>query len=294
MGSKTPPTTTQTTKQDMSPQQQQIFDLAFPYAKEYAGKPIQQFGETGIAGLDPNELIAQQKALEAATATGDSAAKAKSSNDMMMDPSFMLDVANNPYLKAASDAMTSKVTTNLNESILPGVRTGATMAGGAYSGGSTREGIAQGAAIGKTNEGLSNSIADMMFGAYNRGLTGMGEAINRNPSVQGQQLFEPGVISAVGAQNRGVEQVALDEEIRKFYTGQALPFLQAQELMSLIQGMPGGSTTSTATGSVPGVSPFMSAAGGAASGATIGSIFGPVGTGVGAGAGGLLSYLMNR
>ena len=290
---KTPATTTQTVKQELSPEQQQIYGMAFPYAQQYAAKPIKQYTGSGIVGLNPEEQQAADMFRATVPGLQASAGQAQASNDQLMDPGFMLDVANNPYLRGATDSMTSQVTDNLMQTVLPGIRSGSTVAGGQYSGGSTRQGVAEGRAIGDTNQGLSNSIADMMFKAYNTGISGMGDAINRNPSVQSQQLFAPGVTSAVGAQDRAIEQAALDEEIRQFYTGQALPLLQAQELMGLISGMPGGGTTGTVTGSTPGVNPIMAGMGGAMSGAVLGPMMGLTGP-VGAIGGGLLSLLMNR
>ena len=287
MGPKTPATTTQTTKVELSPEQKQIFEAAFPYAQQYASTPIQQYSGTGIVGLNAEEQQAADMFRATVPGLQAGASQAQASNTQLMDPSFMLDVGNNPYLQSAAQALAGGMTQNLMETQLPGIRSGSTVAGGQYSGGATRQGIAEGKAIAGTNSAISDSISDMMFKAYNSGLSGMGDAISRNPGVQSQQLFAPGVTSAVGAQDRTIEQAALDEEIRQFYTGQSLPLLQAQELMGLMSGMPGGSTTSQVTGSTPGVNPVMGGLGGAAAGM---SLFGPVGA-VG---GGLLGLLMNR
>ena len=290
------PTTTQTSEVKLSPEQREMFGLAFPYARKYAMNPLKQFEGTGIADFNPDEALAQARLKNSVVPQlDDLAASAASSNKMLMDPKFMLDVENNEYLRGATRAMTGDVTRNLMENIMPGVRAGAIQQGGMYGGGSSRQGIAEGLAIGRTNQGLSDATARMMFDAYNRGLSGIGEAINRNPSVQGQQLFGSEVLAGVGAQKRSMEQAKLDEKIRQFYTGQQLPMLQAQELMSLIQGMPGGQTVSTATGSVPRANPLMAGLGGAASGAMLGGMVMPgVGHAGGAAIGALLSLLMNR
>lgn len=295
MGSqRTPPTTTQETTQRLGPEQQQVFNAAFPYIKQYANKPIQQYAGTGIAPFSQDELLAQEKARRAAGSAEKLASEAASTNSMLMDPKFMLDVANNKYLNDANAVMTRDVTRNLQENILPGVQTGSVQSGGMYSGGSTRTGIAQGQAIGRTNQALSDAIAKQHFDAYNRGLTGMEGAVGRNAGVQAQQLIPSEILGGVGAQQRAMEQAQKDEEIRKFYTGQELPLLQAQELMRLIGGMPGGTNVSTATGSTPSVPWWMAGAGGAATGAALGSALGPWGTAGGAGLGLLASLLMNR
>lgn len=295
MAQKTPATTTQTNKIELSPEQKQMFDIALPYAKEYASKPLQQFSGTGIAELSPEEKAAQTAYLGTAAPVGEGlAAQAAGAQSKLLDPNFMLDVGNNQYLKNAMDANAGIVSRQLTEQALPAVAQGATMAGGMYSGGSSREGIAQGQAIGRASTAISDSNARMMLDAYNSGLGGLQQAIQANPNVQAQQLFAPDVMATVGAQNRAVEQAKLDEEIRRFYTGQALPFVQAQELMGLISGMPGGTAVGQVTGSTPTPSPFMAGMGGAASGAAIGSIIPGVGTGIGAGVGLLASLLLNR
>lgn len=293
-GSSKQPQVTQTAQNTMSGEQKAIFDLAFPYAQTAAAKPIAQFEGSGIAPLSAEQLQAQELAKQAATRGGALGTQAAATQGKLLDPEFMLNIEDNPYLKAANEATTRDVTRNLTEAILPKVRQGATMAGGAYSGGSSREGIAEGMAIGRTNTALSDAITRANYDQYNRGLSGLSSAVSANPSVQDQQLFEPLTVGAVGAQNQAVEQAQLDEKIRQFYTSQELPMLQAQQLFGLISGMPGGGTTSTSTGALPKPNKALGAAGGALSGAAAGSTFGPVGAGVGAGAGALLSLMMNR
>jgi len=261
MGSQKEPQVKQETVTKLSPQQEAIYAQAFPYAQQYAKTPIQQYGGSGIAGFNPLEIQGQQGYVSAVPGLNAAAGQAQTSNNQLMDPNFMLNVADNQYLRNAINANTADMTRNLNENILPGIRGGAIQAGGMYSGGNTRAGIAEGEAIGRTSSAASDSATRMMFDAYNRGLTGMGEAINRNPQVQMGQLFGSDVLGAVGGQQRMMEQARLDEDIARFYTGQALPLIQAKELISLIQGMPGGGTVSTATGAVPKVNPYLASLG---------------------------------
>jgi hypothetical protein len=69
----------------------------------------------------------------------------------------------NPYLADASSAITNQVTQNLQRNILPGINSGAIAAGGF---GGSRQGVAQGLAIGQTNQGLSNSLANLSYNAW--------------------------------------------------------------------------------------------------------------------------------
>jgi hypothetical protein len=185
--------------------------------------------------------------------------QAADAQKFLLDPNNML--RPNQYVQAAADATTGQVTRNLTESVLPTIRTGATQAGGMYSGGASRQGIAEGLAVGRTNEALSDALAKMHLANYTAGLGAMGDAIARNPSVLNQQLFPAGVYSAVGGQQRALQQAQLDEQIKNFYATQDLDLSKAQQLINLVGGMPGGTGVSTATGAVPKPNPAMQALG---------------------------------
>lgn len=72
-------------------------------------------------------------------------------------------MAGNPYLQDQANAITQQATQNLQNNILPGINSGAMMAGGF---GGSRQGIAQGLAIGQTNQGITNSLASLYGNAY--------------------------------------------------------------------------------------------------------------------------------
>lgn len=282
-GSSKAPTTTQTQSYQMSPEERQLFNLTMPYLTEYASTPIQQFGGSGVVPLNALEQQAQQQYLTQAAPTAQGLATgAAGTQAKLLDPNFMLNP--NQYVQAAGQAVTDTATQNLMEKILPGIRSGAEAAGGPYSGGSTREGVATGKAIGDTGRGISDALANMYFSNYTSGLSGLSQAIERNPSVMSSQLFPADITAAVGGQQRAEQQARLDEQIKQFYTQQDLPLLQGQQLMQLMGAMRGyGTTTGTATGSVPQSNPLMQALGlgmGAAGMAMGGPIGGAVGGGL--------------
>jgi hypothetical protein len=262
MGDSTPSQVTQTSQVKLSPEQQKIADLAFPYAQSYAEKPLQTYSGTGVAGFTPLEQQAQQGYVNGAAPTvGDLATKSADSQKMLLDPNFQLDVANNPYLRAAMNATTDQVTNNLQTRILPNLRSEGTAGSGMYSGASSRDAIREGQAIGDTNRNLGDTIAKTMLDAYTGGRASLQGAVQGNAAVQGQQLMAPDILGAVGGQERGMNQALLDEQIKNFYTQQKLPLLQAQELMGLISGMPGGTTVGQATGNVPKANPLLQGGG---------------------------------
>lgn len=278
------PQVTQTASVNMSPEQKKLHKLAMPFIEQYAAQPLGQFEGQTLAGFTLDELLAQAGGRTAATVGGTAADQALASNNYLMSPD-LLNPSSNPYLKAQGDAITGTVTNNLLERILPSIRSNATLGSGMYSGGSTREGVAQGLAVGKTNEDISNALANLYGQAYQTGLSTIGSAVGRTPMLQAAQLFGPSVYGAIGAQNRALEQATLDEAQKKYYIEQALPLLRAQELYGFIGATPGGTSTSTATGAVPQKNQLAGGVGGALSGAVAGNMLFP---GLGGIFGGLL------
>jgi len=70
----------------------------------------------------------------------------------------------NPYMQQMGDNITRQVTNNLQRNILPGIGRGAVAAGG-YGG--SRQGIAEGLAIGETNNNLSGQLANLYGNQFN-------------------------------------------------------------------------------------------------------------------------------
>lgn len=72
-------------------------------------------------------------------------------------------MATNPYLPQQAQAVTQQANNNLFNYQLPQINSGAIAAGGF---GGSRQGIAQGLAIGQTNQGLSSALANMSASAW--------------------------------------------------------------------------------------------------------------------------------
>jgi hypothetical protein len=226
-----------------------------------------------------------------------------------------------PTLNAATTAATRPIWEGLTESALPAIRgTGAGTSGLTTSG--SRQGIAEGVAAGKaaraagdvgsrmaqdtmnqllgltqqryaTNIGAEGQRYATDVGAegqrYGQNLAAMYQALGLAPTLQTMQAAPAATLAAVGEQQQAMEQARINEAIQNFNFDQLGGYLQAKDILSLVQGMPGGTNISTAN--VPKASPFSQALGGAATGASVGSIFGPIGTGVGAVGGAALPFL---
>lgn len=291
MGSKSPSTTTQTNKVELSPAQEEISQLGLPLARQYAKSKL-ELPNYSIAGFSPDEVAAQNMARDQAYGgMTDLSQQAATTNKFLLDPA-LLDPSSNPYLQQQGNAIQQHMTQNLTESILPALRTGSVVAGGLNSGGATKQGLATGMAVGRTNQEIGNALSSLYSNAYSTGLGAMGQAVQANPSVMKGLLYPSTIVSGIGGQIRGMEQAQIDNAAQQQWLSQMLPFYQAQNIYSLMGTMPGGSGVSTVTGAQPQSNPAMSGLGGAASGAVLGSMIMPgIGTAAGAGIGGLLGLL---
>ena len=72
-------------------------------------------------------------------------------------------VPNNPYLDQQANAITNMLTRNVNENVMPGIRSNA-IAGGQYGG--SRQGIAEGLATSRLNQDLAPALTNLYGGAY--------------------------------------------------------------------------------------------------------------------------------
>lgn len=292
MGSSAPSKTTQTNKVELSPANQALEDQGSALAQQYASTPLQIPTGINVQDFNPLEVEAQGNALDVARGQmTDLANQAASTQSFLMDPS-LLSPDSNPYLAQQGQAVTQTATDNLLQKILPALRSGSAVAGGFNSGGNTRYGIAEGQAVGDTNKDITNALASLYGGAYQNGLQTISGATQNNGNILKQLLYPATVVGGVGEQQRDLSQQQANANAQLEWLAQQLPFLQAQQLYSLVNGSSGNSGVSTVTGAQPQGSTAGNALGGAASGAALGSMIMPgIGTAAGAGIGGLLALL---
>jgi hypothetical protein len=290
MGSKSPSTVTQTNETVLTPEGKALSAAAGKEGLKFANANYSIPNYT-VAGFTPAELEAQSSALAAARGNmTTSSTAAMDANNYLMNPA-LLDPGSNPWLAAQGDAITKTMTDNLLEQVMPALRAGSITAAGINSGGNTRRGIAEGQAVGRTQEQIGNSLNTLYGNAYAKGLDTMGAAVGRNNDVLKGLLVPSTVMSGVGAQQREMQQAQNDAAMENAWMQQMAPFLKAQQLAALASGLPGSKGVSSTTGATPQTSTGGKLLGGAATGASIGSVIPGVGTTAGAGLGALLSFL---
>ena len=284
MGSPTQPT--QTTQQVLSPEQRQLLDITMPTIQKYAATVPQRYQGPTTASFTPEQVTGQEMALSATPGINEIGANAAKANNFYTSGNIW-DPAANPNLQGAIDAAVRPVYTNLTEKALPAIRSGSIQSGNF---GGSRQGIAEGAAIRDAGTIAGDISSKISQDQYATNVGAQQRAIAMAPTVQGAQTTGATVTSGVGDVRQAMDQAHLNAAQNAFNFDQYAPFMNARDILSIIQGLPGGSTVST--GNTPQTNPIMSSLGGAASGAALGSAIMPgIGTGVGAIGGALLPLL---
>jgi hypothetical protein len=223
--------------------QQPYIDQMLSEAKRLYGTGGPQFfpGST-VAGFTPQEEAGH-------TAIAGAAGQMADTFTNSVAPAIQtglgaIDVANNPYVKAAAEAAIRPVTENLQQNILPSIRNAAV---GTGNQGSTRQGIAEGLAIKGANQTAADTTASMYSNAYNSGLSSLGNTLSMIPSLQEASLQPGQTITGLGEQQRALEQANLNEQIARWQYEQALPYQNLTEFANLARGQYGGTGTSEVT-----------------------------------------------
>lgn len=277
---------TQTTQQVLSPQQKELLDITMPTLRQYAATVPQRYQGPTTAGFTPEQTAGQEMALGSVGSINTIGKNAADANNFYTSGNIW-DPASNSHLQGAIDAAVRPVYSNLTEKALPAIRSGSIQSGNF---GGSRQGIAEGAAIRDAGTIAADTGARMANDNYSTNVGAQQRAIAMAPAVQSAQTTGATVTSGVGDVRQAMEQAQINARMNAFNFDQYAPFMNSKEILSIMQGLPGGSTVST--GNNPSTNPAMSMLGGAASGAALGSAIMPgIGTGVGALGGALLPLL---
>jgi hypothetical protein len=287
-GGSQPTQTTQTTVQ-MSPEQRELYNLAIPGVKSFAATVPERYGGSQIAGFDPAQVAGQETALGTAPQQAQlSGQAAQFSNNLLQGSLF--DPGANPWLGGAIDASVRPITEAYQHNVLPGIRDEFQGSGQGFGG--SRRGIADRFAATDYMRTVGDTANKLVTQNYGTNVDAMVKALGLAPQTTQNLLSPATTTSAVGDVRQNLAQQLLSQDVSNFNYDQLAPFLQSQDIISLIQGIPGGSSTATSTGNVPQQNVGSRALGGAATGAALGSaLFPGVGTAAGAGLGGLLAFL---
>lgn len=277
----------QSTKVEYSPAEQAARQYVWDEARgTYAqNKEALQSGGSpipGVAGLSGDTLQAQQMGRNWAYGGAQDLAQ-QGLQATQYGLTGAMDVNNNPALQGAIQAATRPITQNLQENILPGIRSQAVQEGG-YGG--SRAGIAEGLAVSRANQQAQDAAATMASDAYQKGQDTFARTLALLPQTQQLGVTPTNLLSQIGTQNENYQQEVLNyiASLNDYQANKG--WGPISNLASAIYGgIQPGTVTSQQRSSG---SKARGALGGAASGAAMGSMFGPWGTAIGAGIGGLM------
>jgi len=242
------------TQQVLSPEQRELMALAMPGVRNWAAKVPQRYQGSQIAGFTNPQQQGQEMALAAAggqqqLAQGAAGAANFWTGDNIWDP------ANNPALSGAIDRAVRPVTERFQETILPGIQDNAIQAGQQFGG--SRRGVAEGMASRDYMRQVGDTAAGVVNDNYKTNVGAQLQAAGLTNQLQNAQVAPANTTSGVGDIQQQMQQSLLGQDVGNFNWEQNAPFMQSKELMSLLQGLPGGGTTSTATANQPQANPAM-------------------------------------
>lgn len=152
--------------------------------------------------------------------------------------------ASNPYLSQAVDAAVRPITENYEQVVKPGIADEFIGAGQQFGG--SRRGVAEGVAAGKYLNSVGDTASKLVQDQYAANLGATEKALALAPTTT-QNLTTPGLTtSGVGDVRQRMAQALLGEEASNFNYDENAGFLQSKELLALLAGLPGGSTTASA------------------------------------------------
>lgn len=281
-GSTTNPS--QSTTVQMSPQQKWLFGLAKPGIANWAAHTPQRYGGEQVAGFDPLQRKGQNMAVN--TALGqqtDFVRDAARANDFLMGDIW--NPSSNPNLRNAITAATRPITENYKETVLPGIRDEFSVAGQEFGG--SRRGVAEGIAGGRYLDSVGDTASKLVQDQYGNNLAANQRAIAMAPQTAASLLQPAQTVSGVGDIRQKMEQALINEAVGGFNFDQNSRFLQSKDILNILSGLPGG--TSTTTANSPQAPWWQQALGGATAGA---SLLGGMGGGGGASLSSLLPFLL--
>ena len=233
--------TTQTT--EPWSEQKDYLKAGFKQAADIYGRGAPDYypGDT-LAKFTPAQAAAQKGVAGYVTGPRAAGPQAMAEGALTRGLSGKVDLSKfNPMMDALSNQMKSQLT----GSILPGIRQSMVEY---QPGGSSRADLVQSQAIAAANKQMLDKAAEMYGGAYQ---SAQDRAVNYGqlyPSIMAAPLATYGALGDVGAEQRGMQQEAIDRDMAKYSYTANRDASQLANYMSMISGDYGGTTTQVAPG----------------------------------------------
>lgn len=237
-----PQQVSQTTTQELSPEQRAILEPLIPIITEFGQTPLKQFPGSVIPEFSRLELEAQDSAVGAARGLGGSINQAQRFQDFLFSPELFEKAGQ--FSAPAIDAAIRPLERAFSESILPNIRGSEGLAG--QVGGSRGRLAEQGAVKSFLTEAgdISSEIVNKNFA---EALSASSRALFTAPQTFQSSLLPSQILSAVGGAGRELESAQLQEQAQRFGAEQLLAFEPARAAAGVAFGLPGGTVNTTST-----------------------------------------------
>lgn len=246
-----PTTQKQTTKVNLAPEQKQLIGQAMPFLQQFAQNPGTPYQGSTVAGFDPSQVQGQNMAIGSALGLQQPTVGSAANANQFLTSGAALSPSSNPALQESIRASTSDVTDQLLRATLPAIRGEAVTTGNF---GSSRQGLAEGQAIGDAASQATRRASEIANQGYQSGLDAMVKGVSLAPGTAQAGVIPALTMSGVGAERQGLQQMLLDEMLQQYNTERFDPMMIGQGLLGSMQMIPTAGSTSTA----PGPSAFQS------------------------------------
>ena len=204
------------------------------------GAPQYYPGQT-LAGFSPAQQMAQRSTMGYAMGPRPAAQQAAAEKAMIGGLSGGVDMRT---FSPMVDALSQNVQSNLQQNILPGIRESLVRY---QPGGSTRGDLVQNQAISSAvTSGMTKPLAEMYTSAYQGAQQRIPQFTQQYPTVMGAPMGMYGAMGDVGAQQRSMQQEAINRDMSRYQYESTIPQQQLANYMSMISGDYGGVSTQTA------------------------------------------------
>lgn len=206
--------------------------------------PVSYYPGTTTAGFAPAQQYAQQATANRAI-TGSPLLGTSQAETMKTMQGDYLNPASNPWLAKTYETAARNATQTFGESTMPEIRRMA-MGAGAYGG--SRQGVAEGVAMGRFGDTLGNIATGIYGPAYQQERGLQTQATQFAPQLAQQDYYDIGRLAAVGEEQQAMQQAQVDEAIKRWEFSQLEPWQRLGMYSNLITGDVGGTTSSMRSG----------------------------------------------
>lgn len=227
-----------TTVTSLLPFQQKALEDLYKQTQMQVGKGLPIFQGPRVAPLDPNQQAGITEMADYAK-TGAKAVldPALSANAFWSDPNRVFDLNSVPGYGASRAGIESSVGRMLTESALPQIRGGAILNNQL---GGSRQGIAEGEAVGRSTEALTSGLGNLDLNVAQMLLGANQNAIGRAPALAAAGAIPANLQLQAGGITQTQKQAEIDAQRQKFEEEANAPYFGLNQLRASLGAFPGG------------------------------------------------------